>query len=330
VEPVTDAPPTFVEAEPVAGSPVLAPAPPPAPVVEEALTPVPDINAEHPGSVEDLFARLRAERADAVTKAEEVLAPPAEETDAEAAADEAAPAADADDEPSAASGDDLLLEERDEALEPLATDLVRRLKRVLQDEQNEILDQLRKSKGRARPEDVLPSAADQAGRYRDTAVDPLTDAARQGASFAGTGVNGSGDVPARAWAQALADELVSGLRDRITRSLGAVDDDNDGDAVDGLGAAYRQWKTERVDRIARFHVASAFNQGVLAAAPNGATLRWVFGDPGPCPDCDDNALAGPTPKGEAYPTGQHHPPAHAGCGCLLVVAAGTDAAHATA
>ena len=32
------------------------------------------------------------------------------------------------------------------------------------------------------------------------------------------------------------------------------------------------------------------------------------------------ALAGPTVKGEAYPTGQLHPPAHAGCRCLLVVA----------
>jgi hypothetical protein len=39
---------------------------------------------------------------------------------------------------------------------------------------------------------------------------------------------------------------------------------------------------------------------------------------GPCPDCDDNALAGPTPRGEVFPTGQPHPPAHAGCRCLLV------------
>jgi hypothetical protein len=31
-------------------------------------------------------------------------------------------------------------------------------------------------------------------------------------------------------------------------------------------------------------------------------------------------LAGPTPKGQAYPTGQLHPPAHHGCRCLLVPA----------
>jgi hypothetical protein len=28
-------------------------------------------------------------------------------------------------------------------------------------------------------------------------------------------------------------------------------------------------------------------------------------------------LAGPVPRGEAFPTGHPHPPAHAGCRCLL-------------
>jgi len=64
-------------------------------------------------------------------------------------------------------------------------------------------------------------------------------------------------------------------------------------------------------------VTMAFSRAAFAAAPDGAVLRWVFGDEGPCPDCDDNALAGPTAKGEPYPTGQLHPPAHAGCRCLL-------------
>jgi hypothetical protein len=221
------------------------------------------------------------------------------------------------DEVTAADGDRLLLEQRDECLEPVASDLSRRLKRVLQDEQNEILDRLRQSRGRTRPEDALPSAGDQAARYRDAAKAPLAEAALAGASFNRAGA--VGDAPSGPWAQALADELVSGLRERVSRSLAAVGDVADGnDAADSLGAAYRQWKTERVDQIARHHLAAAFNEGVLAGAPEGSSLRWVFGDPGPCPDCDDNALAGPTAKGEAFPTGQRHPPAHAGCGCLLV------------
>ena len=103
-----------------------------------------------------------------------------------------------------------------------------------------------------------------------------------------------------------------------SRSLAAAGEGaEESDAADSLGAAYRQWKTERIEQIARHHLAAAFNQGILAGAPDGSSLRWVFGDAGPCPDCDDNALAGPTQKGESYPTGQPHPPAHAGCGCLL-------------
>ena len=311
--PVTDSPSARVE---------------PATPVQATEEPEPEPQAEHEeeheGSVDDLFARLRAERQVAVINAEKVLtaeqpeapadAPPVEEVEAVAE-----PEPEPEPEPGPEDGDRLLLERRDECLEPVATDLVRRLKRVLQDEQNEILDRLRQSRGRNRPEDALPSATDQASRYRDAAVAPLAEGATVGGSFNGHAP--ADGLPAREWAQALADELVGGLRDRITRSLAAVGESADGtEAADSLGAAYRQWKTDRIDQIARHHLAMAFNEGVLAGAPEGSALRWVFGDAGPCPDCDDNALAGPTPKGESYPTGQQHPPAHAGCGCLLVAA----------
>src|SRR5207302_4720869 len=101
-----------------------------------------------------------------------------------------------------------VLDRRDNCIEPVASDLVRRLKRVLQDEQNEILDRLRQSRGRGRPEDALPSAADQAARYRDAAVAPMAEAAAVGSSFNGDGA--ARDLPARQWAQAMADEPVGG------------------------------------------------------------------------------------------------------------------------
>jgi DivIVA domain-containing protein len=292
----------------------------PQPRPEQEADPGPAPAEQHEPKVDDLFARLREERQAAVIKAEQVLAPeapaPADEV---AAVEEAAGQDDVGEETIVADGDRLLLERRDQCLSPVASDLVRRLKRVLQDEQNEILDRLRQSRGRTGIEDALPSAGDQAARYRDAAVAPLAEAAKGGASFNDSALDG--DLPSRAWAQALAEELVGGLRERVSRSLAAVGEGADGsDAADSLGAAYRQWKTERIEQIARHHLAMAFNEGVLAGTPDGATLRWVFGDAGPCPDCDDNALAGPTAKGESYPTGQQHPPAHAGCGCLLIAA----------
>ena len=52
---------------------------------------------------------------------------------------------------------------------------------------------------------------------------------------------------------------------------------------------------------------------------------WSLDDAeGACPECDDNALAGPVPRGDRYPTGHRHPPAHDGCRCLLLPVAAPE------
>ena len=85
-----------------------------------------------------------------------------------------------------------------------------------------------------------------------------------------------------------------------------------GDRRRALGAGYRQWKSERIEPVSRQHLAAAFTLGAYRASPDDASLRWlVDDDEGACPDCDDNALAGPTLKGATFPTGQTYPPAHA-------------------
>ncbi len=170
--------------------------------------PAPDAEGHHE-SVDNLFARLREEREGAVIKAQRVLAEQDEAGAVSASAassavpEPAPPETSAGDdvsaepteeagaeESTAADGDQFLLERRDERLEPVASDLVRRLKRVLQDEQNEILDRLRQSRGRSRAEDALPSAADQSARYREVALGPLAEAAAVGASLNGNGTAG--------------------------------------------------------------------------------------------------------------------------------------------
>ena len=64
---------------------------------------------------------------------------------------------------------------------------------------------------------------------------------------------------------------------------------------------------------------SAYALGTLSAAEPDGKVRWRI-DPtqGPCPDAQDNALAGEVGAGEAFPTGDSCPQAHPGCRCLLV------------
>jgi DivIVA domain-containing protein len=212
--------------------------------------------------------------------------------------------------------------QRDELLGRVEAQLVRAVKRVLQDEQNEVLDNLRRQR-RPAAAAVLPDPAVQRERYGAVAGPVLERAAHAGAEFA-AGSEDFGliaDATPDALIAGLVAELVVPLRQRVERVVEegvATEGDDDLAVADGVSAAYRQWKSEQVERIAQHAAVAAFSVGALAATPDDARLRWVVDDDGPCPDCDDNALAGALPKGEAFPTGQLHPPAHVGCRCLLV------------
>jgi hypothetical protein len=254
-------------------------------------------------SAEDLFARIRASRAESVAEARAVLAEPeaAEpEPDVEAAAEPAEP----EPEPAVSNEDERALQERDEAIAEIESRLARKLKRSLQDEQNDLLDRLRSVGGKP-AESVIPAEADHIARHAKVAVDFLSRA-------------GEGDV--NDLAEGLAASIVGPLRRQLERAVQPGHDDDDESAVaNRIGMAYREWKGDRIERLAGDAVVAAWSRAWYATLPEGSSVRWVVDDGGDaCPDCDDNALAGPTGKGEEFPTGQAHPPAHAGCRCLLL------------
>jgi DivIVA domain-containing protein len=306
-------------------------------------------------AVEDLFARLRAEaETKQRTKSIETVRPPQElptppvgqpkivrleshtgDSEPSPAATQAVPAAevgtddsaahdgpDASDSdgqgtPSALAAADPFLARRDEIIAPLVATLARRLKRALQDDQNDILDRLR-AKGGWAPE-VLPSTDEHQQRYVAAAIGQLTDAAHAGAVFAGGKPD---DAPAvDAVAVALATDVIGPLRRRLEGEGLAVEAGDEAALVELVGAAFREWKGARVERLAGDQAVLAFSEAELAVVPDGTDLRWIVDDEGAdCPDCDDNALAGAIRAGEAFPTGHPHPPAHAGCRCLLAPA----------
>ncbi|MDP8937160.1 MAG: hypothetical protein M3O23_05445, partial [Actinomycetota bacterium] len=255
--------------------------------------------------VEDLFARLR----------QEVPAPESATDEASIAdTDPTAPAAVAPPAAAVEVTDENALARRDEILEPVESELTRALKRVLQDEHNEVLDRLRRTRSSA-ADAVLGDHEAQVARYQTAATPFLDRAAAAGARGAGGDDRRSvaGDL-----AEALARELVEPLRSRLEQALDQGTGD-EGGLFDSISSIYRQWKVQQIEPLARHAAATAFTRGRFDATPEGTALRWLVDDDGGrCPDCDDNALAGPVAKGEGFPTGQTHPPAHPGCRCLLV------------
>jgi len=336
------------EADAAAGGPVGATAPPAAeaqsappalhtatPGEADAADAPPAVHTATPGEadaaaaavagVDELFARIRAGRADAVARAHEVLTPdPGAPVPPEAAGQPPPAAADADNpEPGGPGEDESLLRRRDTAVEGLEAKLARKLKRALQDEQNEVLDRLRSAKAGARPDAVLPASEEQAGRYGQAAEEALRASAAAGMAFMSDGGAGAqgGDTDISGVLTEMVSSLAEPLRRALERAMGGDGADQTA-VVERIGAAYRECKAQRIEGLAGDAVTAAFSCGALAAMPAGTASRWVVDDDGrPCPDCDDNALAGPTPAGEAFPTGQAHPPAHAGCRCLLAAEA---------
>ena len=292
-----------------------------------------DAPAPSKGSVDDLFAKLRAARTETVaerTRQPEPVADP--EPIAEALVDE--PVVDATEELSvfqaspaapdvAVEYDDTPFGRRDAELTPLIVAAARKLKRVLADEQNDVLHSLRGAKSVRSLDDLLPAATEHVQRYSQAMHDELVAAAVAGAASVDDGsakehtkavTKGNALEPA---VKAVESSIVQPLRDRLERAVA----DADGDAADLTSivrAVYREWKNQRIDEHLDDIAQLAFGRGALVALAPGTPVCWTVDPNGPdCPDAEDNALAGVVKAGDPFPTDHVCAPAHEGCRCML-------------
>jgi cell division septum initiation protein DivIVA len=258
--------------------------------------------------VAGLFARIR-EEADQGDEGGGAGAPPEESADS-------LPGQDAPEAPVAT-----LVERRDRAVADFERTVARRLKRELSDEQNELLDAIRREKAVPSFGEAIPAPEDHLERYASAARSTLTSAAGAGAAFGGEAqVSEAPVTPVDDLAAELAAEVVAPLRERLDRCFDEASGDAD-ELAERLRAHYREWKLQRVDAVASHAVLAAFNRGLLDACGPATKVHWVLDDPdAPSPDCEDNALAGNIACGEAFPTGHVAPPAHPSCRCLVVPA----------
>jgi hypothetical protein len=209
--------------------------------------------------------------------------------------------------------------QRDELVAPIITGLSRRLKRALQDSQNELLDQLR-AKGTVWSPELLPEETEHVDSVATAALPLLEEAADAGATLAGASEERPSADALLGVAHELAESIVLPLRRRLSEPDG-LDGAEESVVTEHVGSAYREWKGERIEGLAGDHVVAAVSLGTLAALGTGGTgVEWVAvaaAGGTPCPDCEDNGLNGAQAAGEEFPTGHAYPPAHPGCRCLL-------------
>lgn len=209
---------------------------------------------------------------------------------------------------------------RDSALEDVKEGASRRLKRLLQEDQNLLLDRLRTHKGKGSFDESISPPAEQLDRFRSGMGDPLSEAFRVGRRTAGVE---AGD-PSRAVGDLIGKQLVNPLRRDLGRIVdaGLAAGDTSRAIAERASDVFRVWKGVRTELLGEGLVYSAFHQGLIDGwrSQDQTNKKWVFSaGEGDCPRgiCQTNADAGSVGLSDPFPSGHLAPPAHGGCTCTL-------------
>ena len=214
---------------------------------------------------------------------------------------------------------------RDEAIAPLVSSVGRKFKRVLADEQNNVLEHLRNKRSSLEIDAILGTVAEHAKRYAAAIAEDSMSAAGAGVksmkAAKGTSKRVTQKAVDTAVAKAIADGLVAMFREDARIAIGEAEGDRQ-ILASLIRDVYRTWKMSGIDAHVDDVVCAAHNTGAFLSLDPATSIVWIV-DPNNecCGDCADNSLAGSVTKGSEFPTGDTHPMAHAGCRCLIAPAA---------
>jgi cell division septum initiation protein DivIVA len=206
-----------------------------------------------------------------------------------------------------------LFRHRDDALDEALSVLTRRVKRVLQDDQNIMLERIRHVK--AMITDELEDEMVQRGRYAEAASEGLVLAAQSGVQFA----RDEGGVSETTVEPSLLDDVAADLAVTIVLALRKrILSESAGDATDRVNAAYREWRGARVERLCTDAARRAFHLGIVTASKGRSIRFFATPNDAPCDLCAHDADSGERLAGESFPSGSPYPPLHAGCACTVI------------
>ena len=211
---------------------------------------------------------------------------------------------------------------RDEALAPVIAAMSRRLKRILADEQNEVLDILRGKLPVKTLDAIVGPKVDHSARLIEALEASLKAAASAGAQSLSDASDKEVQKMVASQMAAINEYVIATvvvpLRERLSRSISQASGDN-AELTSLVRLVYREWKNTHVDTQVDNIAQTSFGRGAFAALTPGEKICWKVDPNGPaCADAEDNSLAGFVGAGEAFPTGHTLAPAHAGCRCALV------------
>ena len=267
-------------------------------------------------SVDDLFAKLRQAGAENVASSVKTVKDSSHKTTEKPKK--------AVEPPKPIEPDLKMFERRDSALIAVDEMLVKKLKRVLADEENAMLNYLQSKKAQVALEKVLPSFENQLQTFVEATSKELIEAAMSGAQSLSKSLKSdlrkkiSNATVMQVLSKKLADDIVYPLRERIQKCV----ESSDGSASEMsslIRSTYREWKMKQVDKIVGDISRLAYSRGAYLVLETGVKVCWMVDPNGPpCADAEDNSLAGEVNCGEKFPTGDEHPVIHAGCKCLVV------------
>jgi DivIVA domain-containing protein len=289
----------------------------------------PEVEAETPAakkpqkkSADDLFAKLRqsttSEVANNVKKPALAAVKPSSKDDAKAS-QPVKPKA----KVVVPKVDKKMFEHRDDVLAPLKVQMVRKVKRVLADEENAMLTYLQGKKSVVALETLLPAADTHAQQHIEALTEDVMTTAMAGAKSLSPSLKAdlrkrvTNTAVMQVMSKNIDETIVRPLRERIQRGVEQSNGDRD-EMASLLRSVFREWKMQRVEQFVADIAVLAYSRGAYLTLDQGTKMCWMVDPNGPsCADAEDNSLAGATALGDNYPTGHQHPTAHAGCRCLL-------------
>ncbi|MCX6536522.1 MAG: hypothetical protein NT119_08240, partial [Actinobacteria bacterium] len=292
---------------------------------EKTAVLAPNVIVPKKPNVDDLFAKLREAGASSVASSikqvepvqKKIVKPDVSNTTTSATGK-------SNQAPVSAKPDPQIFTKRDEALNPIVEALSKKLKRVLADEENSVLNYLQNKKAQVALETVLPSFDSQVQSFVEATNKDLIEAAMAGAQSLSKSLKAdlrkkiSNTTVMQIMSKKLADAIVLPLRTRIQKCVEKSAGDTS-EMSSLIRTVYREWKMQQIDKLVSDIARLAYSRGAYLVLDAGIKVCWMVDPNGPaCSDAEDNSLAGAIALGENFPTGHEHPVVHSGCRCLVV------------